>query len=135
MKYIDFTIQSAIFTLGLGWIITMGITSNTDWLAGVLFLQMLLGPWQFTSSVISVLARGPYFKAKLIHLVVSTIYLLSLWVMLDMNKKLIEIPGNIFQLFMIGPPWILAIYYYRITWKWVLQKRTGGGKFLPHINF
>jgi hypothetical protein len=55
--------------------------------------------------------------------------------MLDMNKTLIEIPDEIFKLYWIIPAWILALYYYRTTCHWALQKRTGGGKFLPHINF
>jgi len=31
-------------------------------------------------------------------------------------------------------PWMLAVYYYLISWSEVLVKRTQG-KFLPHLSF
>jgi hypothetical protein len=100
----------------------------------LLFVQLYLGCWQFTSSAISVIARAPHFKAKRTHLIVSSIYLLSLFILGSFIDDL-NIRSSFFAIYMTVPAWILGIYYYVITWRWTLPKKTGGGKFLPHINF
>src|SRR5688572_13772653 len=77
MKYLDFTIQSLIMVGGL--IFAAGaILSKSDVFIAILMIQLYLGLWQFASSLISVIARAPHFRAKLIHLIVSVFYLLSL---------------------------------------------------------
>ncbi|MFD1002522.1 hypothetical protein ACFQ21_24570 [Ohtaekwangia kribbensis] len=132
MKYIDFTIQSLIMLGGLIFV-TGAIFSKSDVFIAILMIQLYLGPWQFTSSLISVIARTPHFPAKLTHLMVSVFYLLSLLATLNIGNG--GAPHLALKLYWTIPAWILGIYYYITTWQWTLAKKTGGGKFLTHINF
>lgn len=132
MRYIDFTIQSLIMAGGLIFV-TGAVISKSDVFAAILIIQLYLGPWQFASSLMSVIARAPHFRARIIHLVVSVFYLLSLVATLNIGSG--GAPQIAFKLYWIIPAWILGIYYYITTWQWALPKKTTGGKFLPHINF
>ena len=131
MKYIDFIIQSLIM-LGALVFGVVGAVTSPDVFAMILMIQFYLGCWQFTSSVISLITRAAHFKAKSIYITMVVIYLLSLYATLNNG---FDISHFIIKLYWTIPAWSLAIYYYVITWQWVFPKTTGGGKFLPHINF
>ena len=132
MKYLDFTIQSLIMLGGLIFV-TGTIFSKSELFIAILIIQLYLGPWQFASSLVSVIARAPGFHEKLIHLMASVFYLLSL--LATLNSGYAGAPHLAVKLYCTVPAWALAIYYYVITWQWTFPKRTSGGKFLPHINF
>ncbi len=133
MKYIDFIIQSLILLFGFVFAIACSF-NESNLLISIWMVQLFLGPWQFTSSLISVVSHVPNFKPKLIHLISSSVYLLSLAILLQ-GKMTFGLPQIVFKFYTVIPAWVLGIYYYIITWRWTLSKRTNGGKFLPHINF
>lgn len=133
MKHIDFIIQSLILLFGFVFVIACTL-SESNLLISIWMVQLFLGPWQFTSSFISVVTHAPSFKPKFIHLILSSAYLLSLAILLQ-SRITFGLPQIVFKFYTVIPAWALGIYYYIITWRWALQKRTGGGKFLPHVNF
>lgn len=133
MKYLDFTIQSLIMLGGLVLLIAC-VATESDMFLSIMSVQLYLGVWQLTSSLISVIGRAPHFRAKSIHLIISVIYLLSL-IAVGNNGGDLDGPYLALKLYWIIPAWMLGIYYYIITWQWALPKKAGGGKFLPHINF
>lgn len=131
MKYLDFTIQSLIMIAALALAMAC-VTTKPDAFIMILMVQFYLGCWQLASSVISLIARAPRFRTKSIHLIISVIYLLSF---IGIFNSGFNIPQLAVKLYLTVPAWALGIYYYIITWQWAVPKKTGGGKFLPHINF
>lgn len=131
MKYIDFTLQTIILLLTAAGF----VYDPKAWVMCILYAQIVLGPWQYFSSLISVITRAPFFKQKRIHLIVSTIYLLLLYLGTLKNVHGISFPDEaIFPAFTI-PAWILALYYFAITCRWTFSKTKSGGNFLPHLSF
>lgn len=133
MKYIDFTIQTIILLAGL--VFMIALHGDKDWFLIVLMTQLFLGPWQFASSAISVASRSEYFKIKRMHLIMSSVYLLTLVIIPLLDIKTTELLTTLFKIYLTAPAWALATYYYIITWHWALQRKSGGSNFLPHINF
>lgn len=128
MKYIDLIIQTLIIAAGLFWILS---TSHSDSIFMILIIQMFLGPWQYLSSLVSSIARGRYRKAKGVHLILSTLYLLMLFASpLELSDSTQLIVG-----FLIIPSWMLGIYYYVLSWKCVIRQANKQSKFLPHTSF
>ena len=128
MKYIDFTVQSILFVAAL--VVVVGNIGGSDAVRVVLWTQLLIGPWQVLSSLISVGIRTRMFKLKVIHLVVSAIYLSVLFIM--PFRKFSEVTTLI--IFMV-PAWALAIYYYILTCGDTFQGSTRQSGFLPHTSF
>jgi len=128
MKYIDFGIQTLIF----GFAVVLLITSlgESGWLLSILYAQLLMGPWQFFSSLISVVARAEFHEAKRIHLVISIVYLVLLWGVINVGST----SEQWVRVFWTVPAWTLAIYYYFITCQWTFQTKPRGS-FLRHLNF
>jgi len=126
MKYIDFGIQTIIFIFALG---LLGITiANRESLMAILYAQLLLGPWQLLSSLISVCSRSDFHKEKRIHLFTSIGYLIVLFSDPDLPSELVAYLYTI-------PAWLLAIYYYYLTYQWAFRLQKSNGGFLRHINF
>jgi len=133
MRYVDFAIQTSILLLTISLLaVSYG---EHDWLLAVLYAQMALGPWQYISSLISVLARAPFFKQKRIHLIVSTVYLLLLYLGAQENLHGINFPGEFILPALTIPAWILGLYYFSITWRWTFLTTKRRSSFLPHLNF
>lgn len=101
----------------------------------VLVAQLVLGPWQYLGSLISVVVKAPSAKQKRIHLIVSTIYLLMLYLGTLKHFHGISFPGEVIALTLTVPAWALGIYYYIITWRWTFPKIKRRGSFLPHLSF
>jgi hypothetical protein len=129
MKYLDFGIQTLIF--GFAFVLLITALGESGWLLSILYAQLLMGPWQFFSSLISVAARAEFHQAKRIHLIISIVYLLILWGGVNAERSLSE---QWVSIFLTVPPWILAIYYYSITCQWTFQTKSRGS-FLRHLNF
>lgn len=129
MKYIDFGIQ----TLIMGFAVVLLITDfgESGWPLSILYAQLLMGPWQFFSSLISVVAPAEFYKAKQIHLIISSVYLLILW---GGSNAELSMSASWVSVFLTVPAWILAIYYYSITCQSVFQTKPRGS-FLRHLNF
>jgi hypothetical protein len=124
MKYIDFIGQALLLVATL-------VLTAVFFGTGILLGQFLLGMWQLLSSFISVLTNAPFRKKKLIHLVSSCIYLAGLAIIYS-NKIFASSAAAV--VLMMVPAWILALYYFSITWTWALAE-TKKSKFLPNISF
>jgi len=138
-KWTDLIVQTILFCL----IPTALIFSREkqDWLLNLLAIQYVMGIWQMASSFISVLFKGPAFKKKLRHFLISGAYLLLLVTGVTLGAKTNYFNGGyeaspvILWICFFVPPWTLAIYYYSITWLLVNPRYKKLSSFLPHINF
>jgi len=130
MKYIDFGIQTLILAFA---IILLATTWNeSDWPLSILFAQLFMGPWQFLSSLVSVITRTELHKEKQIHLFTSIAYLMILVLGSNTGQS---IPKEFTLFFVTVPAWLLAIYYYYLTYRWTFSFQKTNGGFLRHINF
>lgn len=133
MKYIDFSVQAIILLLTLG---GFGFaTGPGNYLVILLSAQLVLGPWQYISSLISVVTNAPFARQKRAHLILSTIYLLMLYFCSLKDFHGVTFPPEIVMPALTIPAWCLGLYYFRITWLWTFSKINHGGKFLPHLSF
>lgn len=131
MKYLDIIFQSCVILVGL--ISGISAYGTSDWLGVILITQLVLGPIQLFSSFISVIAKSSFWKWKCWHLILSLIYLLVLIILTNLKG----LPDSEFwslSIFTV-PAWLLATYYYALTWLWILQLKRKQSSFLPHINF
>ena len=122
-KYLDIGIQTLLFLTAVASIIAGLPRFNVLYL---LFVQYLVGVYQLISCGVS-LIFSENKKFKVVHFILSIIYLSALFAFTDnpalqiMNQPLLMIP-----------PWLLAVYYYAISFPVRSQKRT---RFLPNIGF
>jgi hypothetical protein len=134
-KYIDLVVQSLCIVIATVIVTVVIIESKPrdgDWQMAILCIQLVLGPWQFVGSLISVLRRTTKSpKLKSIHLLASMLYLASLFPLhqIDFASKYTLL------IFMTVPAWILATGYYIITWHEILKRSESGKGFLPHLGF
>jgi hypothetical protein len=124
MKYIDFIGQTFLLVSTLVLALVFGGS-------GILLGQFFLGAMQMISSFVSVITNAPFRKKKQVHLICSVIYLAALALIISNN---IFAQGGISLVLMMAPAWILALYYYIITWTWTFSD-TSRSKFLPNISF
>jgi hypothetical protein len=142
LKNIDFVVQSIVLLILVGIMVIASLNALLsgagNWADGIfifLYAQLILGPWQLVSSLLSLLLRLEFYGRKKIHFILSIICLLLLFgsswlhnsINTDYTKALVFI-------FLMAVPWSLAIFYYFITWRWMFPKRDNG-KFLSHISF
>jgi hypothetical protein len=108
IKYLDFALQTLAFLTPF----------CTDFLGleTPVFIALLIGPLQVTSSGFSLLRDAPLLKYKTIHLASSLgffiVYVLGLNLGLITEKSVYHLIA----------PLILAAYYYLLTIIWVLRK-------------
>ena len=126
MRYIDLLAQTILILLGVTFAIVALYNGNT---AGLLLMQLMVGVWQLTSCFFSLLfyTRRDN-RSRHLHLTTSLTLILLLIIVSHIHVGLTNI-------LLFGPPWILAIYYYSITWRIVFPRHKNQGKFLPHISF
>jgi hypothetical protein len=118
MKYIDFSVQSILLVAALVVFITN--IGGSDAVRVLLWMQLLVGPWQLLSSLIAVA----------IHLIISALYLTVLF-MLPFQR----FTTSTTLIILMAPAWTLAIYYYMLTSLATFQKRARQSSFLPHTSF
>ncbi|MBL0745026.1 hypothetical protein [Chryseolinea lacunae] len=123
MKYVDLAIQTLLFLAAAGVVITH--FGAPDWEMGILLVQILLGPWQLLGSLAAVLLRTRQHELKVPHLAISWIYI---FVLLVVSRDHVSV------MLVTVPAWLLAAYYYVVTWKVALHRKHDG-KFLPHLSF
>jgi hypothetical protein len=128
LNIIDLGVQSLI--LGIVLIVTLvsivtgGIESSAF---GAMYGAILLGPWQLVSSLVTCIARGLYFRWRLIHLISSIAYIVILSAGVAYAKDMdpsgfVRTVGAVFG---FGIPAVLAVFYYVITVKSFQQARAG----------
>jgi hypothetical protein len=83
-----------------------------------LYGAVFLGPWQLVSSVVTTIARGLYFRWRVMHLAGSAVYIAGAAILASLsggdNSELVQSIGGIIG-FLI--PAALALFYYFITVK------------------
>ena len=137
-KRIDFLGQTVIFCSVP---IMLALSKRSEWFIAILAAQYAMGVWQMSSSFFSVVFRGPAFNSKIKHFLVSISYLLLFAFLITLNNDWgysYDYHGFAVILAAIGffgPPWILAIYYYTVTWRLIFPRQKKYSSFLPHINF
>lgn len=133
-KYIDLVVQSLCILAALSIVVFVAIESNPhdrDWRLVILFIQLIIGPWQLIGSLVSVFLKTKFRRLKSVHLLASLLYLAVLIPLFQadfMNE-------HTRLLFATVPAWVLAIGYYSITWRGVLKRSERGKGFLPHLGF
>jgi hypothetical protein len=139
LKRIDWLGQTLIFcSIPIMLILSKG---NSNSIVVILAAQYAMGFWQMASSFVSVVFRGPAFNSKTKHFLVSVGYLLLLGLLIVLNKtwghsyQEQSFPVILAATAFFAPPWMLAIYYYAITWRLVFPAKKKRSSFLPHINF
>jgi hypothetical protein len=134
MRYLDLVIQSLIFIFGITALIWF--SGDSAWPVNALLIaQLILGPWQMLSSFASAILRAGFHKAKRLHLIVSTIYLITLYVFFNWSPPIFNHNDVIPKILLTVPAWSLAFFYYIVTWKWVLTHKRKRGSFLPNLSF
>ena len=124
MKYIDFIGQSLL-------LLTTLVLTFVFFGTGILVGQFLLGGWQMLSSSISLLTDAPLRRKKAIHFVCAAIYLTFFFTIGEI--RIFQTSTMAAALLML-PAWIMALYYFSITWAWAFAD-TKRSKFLPNISF
>ena len=127
MKYIDFFAQSLMFIAVLI-IIASKIGENPA--PSMLSIQLIVGTWQLLSSLISVGFRTSLHELKIIHLVISGIYISILLII-----PFPELSRTVSLIILMVPAWTLAVYYYAITCFATFQHEGRQSSFLPHTSF
>lgn len=122
MKYIDLSIQTLIMLFALGLLIIS--VGGNEGIEVLLYAQLFLGPWQLLSSLVSIIARSPFYVNKRIHFFASILYLIFLYAYGMQSIMLLIIPS-----------WTLGLLYYVLTWKWILIQTKKRGSFLPNLSF
>jgi hypothetical protein len=141
MKYIDLIIQT-LFALAL---LMIAIVSTVpDKFSLLLALQFCVGVWQVFVSAVSAI-RNEDLSPRIAHLKYCAIYfvvflvcgMLMQWIMQFPSNRITygKLVGWVAMIYLIGPPWALAIYHYVISWRLVLNRHRKTSNFLPHINF
>lgn len=120
LNYLDLAYQTFI----LGVVVTIsviGVIAGQLETIGMVALYgaLLLGPWQMVSSVATCIARGLYFKWRLIHLITSTAFIVIFSAGAAFAKDLepngfVRTAGTVFG---FAIPAALAGFYYFITVK------------------
>lgn len=133
MKSIDFLIQTAVLLATLV-LALAGFADRSMWLF-VMLAQLFIGFWQYVGGIVWLIAY-PKIKSRRIYIVVATAYLIVLFLGAEYYNMINRFSHNIwYGAYVFGLPWLLAIYYYVITWRSVILKSGKLSKFLPHISF
>lgn len=135
LKYIDLVVQTLCIVLAASLLFSAFMGRHPDdagWGMSILYAQMVIGPWQMISSGISIVTRAALWRMKIIHFAIALTYILSLIYLFSSDPIGQEIFMN---WFLTVPAWILAFYYYFLTWVWVIRANTRQGGFLPHLGF
>jgi len=131
MRYVDLVMQTLIISTAL-FGVGLALFVHDDY-SGIAFLaQACLGVWQMASSLTSVVTRSKELKRKTSHLVLASGYLLISFTMLFLHTN--PFGEMALMVFLIGPPWLLAIYYYLTTWRVAFPRYNSYTEFLPYMT-
>lgn len=127
MRYVDFFVQSLMFVAVL--VITVA-SINDNVARSLVSMQLIVGSWQFVSSLTSVVLKFRLYKLKIMHLVLCGIYLSILFIV---PFPELSIPTSL--IILMVPAWALAVCYYAITCLATFQHHGRQSSFLPHTSF
>jgi hypothetical protein len=128
MRKIDFIGQSVVLVAAA--ILLVSAAFHREMLYLFLYAQLFIGIWQYGSTFFSFLSGVLKYRRKYFFL--SSIYLGGLAAILSLGNL---VPLKIFLVYFFIPPWWLALYYYRMTWRSFFISQRNSSGFLPHTNF
>ena len=136
MRKFDLIIQTLMILAALILILSGIIARQEVPLLQVMCLQLLIGPWQYISSLINWiinLGHPPSLYKRLIavHLTTASLYLLTTILITG------YLGDGFYQVWMIIIPWLLALFYYILSFLSVRRHHkydSHKGGFLPHIK-
>jgi hypothetical protein len=113
MRYIDFMAQTLFILFGI-WLLIYGWNIPYP----VVLAQLLLGPWQVISCFIGLASSDKARKQRYIYFIVTTVYLIVLGAAVFIQLVTsYGVSDFVIRFYLTLPPWILAFYYYLITWR------------------
>jgi hypothetical protein len=120
LNVIDLGFQSLILGAVVLVSIAIAFTGHFETIGMVgLYGAIFLGPWQMVSSIATTIARGHYFRWRVIHLVSSVAYIVifSAAASLMGNTSDLDALRAVGTVFGFLIPVVLAVFYYFITLK------------------
>lgn len=111
MKTTDVIIQSLFLLTAIGLLIYSAW--ETEAFMMIMILQFWLGAWQILSFLISLLSIKRFsesIKAGYIYYA-ATVFI---YMVIGFAGSLIRIDETYTMLYLFGPPWLIALYYYRL---------------------
>ena len=136
MRKFDFIIQTLMILTAL--ILTLAgiITQKEVLLFQLLCLQLLIGPWQYISSLIALIINRKhppslYSKLIAVHFATASLYLLITILITG------YLSDGFYQMWIMAIPWLLALFYYILSFLSVRRHHkydSHKGGFLPHIK-
>lgn len=129
MKKFDFAVQSITFITAIGLLAVSAI--QNDMIGFLSLVQLFLGGWQLLSYLVSLftIAHADYqVKSKYLNYTMAVVaYFLIFYL-----NSFFDFDRDIKMLYLFGPPWIIALYYYHACYlKLQIQK---SGQSFPGIN-
>ena len=136
MKNFDFVFQTLVIALTLVFVLAGIFRDGEIPLFPLICAQLVIGPWQFFGSLIRYTRYLKYpsslYKTLLsVHFITSTLYLLITFLLMDF------VSNNFFQIWIMIIPWVLALFYYVLSYLKVKRYRKyhrHKGGFLPHLK-
>jgi hypothetical protein len=126
MKYIDLFVQTILILLAIPFAVA---ATGTQGLINFLVVQFFVGVWQVTSCFLSLVVHPKRDnRTKHAHLMLSFTLILMMIIAAHIHT-------GTAKFLLLGPPWILAVFYYSISWRNVFPRQKNRSKFLPHISF
>lgn len=118
IRFIDLTGQTLFILLGI-WCLVYH-WGATGWPFQLLIVQLLLGPWQMVSCLAGLFSEDSNTKLQWTQLALVVVYFVVLaaaiciapWIRNGYSDAMAAV-------YMVVIPWILAIYYYKVTWRLV----------------
>jgi len=120
MNIIDLSVQSVIIGLAAIGSLVMIFTGGIESVAiPAMYAGFFLGPWQLVGSLITTIARRPFIRLRVVHLIGSVLYLsiapLLIWMF--RGQEIGRTMDVVLWVFGFGVPLTLALFYYYITFK------------------
>jgi hypothetical protein len=125
IRYLDLGIQAMLIAAAI--VLSIIAAFKNQLTAVILWIQFVLGVWQYLSSLICTLWRWSSREPRFLYLILATLYLAIL--------PMLALKGPSFIALMIVVPWSLAVYYFVISLRLMKGAAITGKGFLPHLGF
>ena len=126
---VDLILQSVLIFVAV-FAIGALISGFSSYLFIFFIVQFVTGVVQIGSTIIHLARSSPGTKTRVIHLTLSALYL-AIFAGLVSTFEISNIGVQIVN----AMPWLLASFYYLISWRLVFPPRVSGSGFLPHLSF
>jgi|GEM_PF-4058714 predicted acyltransferase len=126
---VDLILQTMLFLAALSFVVA-AITGGLDYIMLLLLTQFIMGIAQVISAVVHLAASAQRRKQRILHLLLAAGYLMS-------YAPLMHFVSTVGIGFYIinSLAWALAAFYYAISFRTVIPRKTSASGFLPHLSF